>query len=809
MLLSTVECLGAAAKVPINAPAFTFQSALSKLHLNPPPLTSPFRKPRAQEPHRHVPLTRARCDPVTHEAGPMQVEYYSQRAGAGLIITEAVAISVQGFGWYGAPCLYTEAHRDSWKPVVEAVHAKGAKIFLQIWHIGRQGHPSFSGDVVGPSAIGPVSGHTRDFNAEKAPYELCRELKTEEISEVINDFCKSARLAKEAGFDGVDIHAANGYLPDTFLQSSTNKRTDKYGGSIENRARFLLELVEALQNEWLADRIGLRLSPNGFYGDTGSADNYEMCCYVAEKLSKYGLAYLATLDGFGFGFQDKGPLTKPFDVKKNFKGTVMAANSYTRDTAEGVLLSGAADLVSFGRPFISNPDLAERFLNDWALNEPAGLFKPEVPPHLLKLLQKTPEEQERVAAARAILMDEPALRNEQSLDLVYSWMLQNCKQYSNNIFGAAPEYIRREICRQMRLMKVKSGGSEAGGGRSDPSFAPPMLSTMKQRRTSRRLSSEVNSAPVDFGAWWRILGQEQCLVKLMFLFRDWVKLGEPTSKKMRLVSAMRSRHFTSNFQDYLYRAGTDAKWMFIVTSGEVMERINWTLDTAGSDAAMRRLVLSQSSSRKNPEKIVNVELTLIGSGDIAGELPFVASKRGATFDIKAVTDVQALAIDRRYYETVMLTATRDNKPEVYATMKKLRKFSQDREDWRQQRMECGISYPSAHVNIPSPTKSVYSKTSQDGSLSGPCIRTQSGHCEAVATMDTQTTVAATSRRRRDGCRRRSRRTGAEEVSVSRLTKQRREEELPEEKHQDLAQIMRSYVKQRDLAVVTTLKRSPQ
>ncbi|KAF1777721.1 AMP-binding, conserved site [Phytophthora cactorum] len=303
------------------------------------------------------PLTRARCDPVTHEAGPMQVEYYSQRAGAGLIITEAVAISVQGFGWYGAPCLYTEAHRDSWKPVVEAVHAKGAKIFLQIWHIGRQGHPSFSGDVVGPSAIGPVSGHTRDFNAEKAPYELCRELKTEEISEVINDFCKSARLAKEAGFDGVDIHAANGYLPDTFLQSSTNKRTDKYGGSIENRARFLLELVEALQNEWLADRIGLRLSPNGFYGDTGSADNYEMCCYVAEKLSKYGLAYLATLDGFGFGFQDKGPLTKPFDVKKNFKGTVMAANSYTRDTAEGVLLSGAADL---------------RFLNDWALNEPAG-----------------------------------------------------------------------------------------------------------------------------------------------------------------------------------------------------------------------------------------------------------------------------------------------------------------------------------------------------------------------------------------------------------------------------------------------------
>ncbi|RLN32466.1 hypothetical protein BBJ28_00007829 [Nothophytophthora sp. Chile5] len=318
------------------------------------------------------PLTRARCDPVTHEAGNMQLDYYGQRAGAGLIITEAVAISEQGFGWYGAPCMYTEAHRDSWRPVVDAVHAKGAKIFIQLWHIGRQGHPSFNGDVVGPSAVAVVSGHTRDSSAQPAPYEMCRELKTDEIPGIIADFCKSARLAKEAGFDGVDIHAANGYLPDTFLQSVSNTRTDKYGGSIANRSRFLLELVEGLQNEWPADRIGLRLSPNGTYGDTGSADNYEMCCYVAEKLSAYGLAYLATLDGFGFGFQDKGALTKPFDVKKHFKGTVVAANSYTRDTGEGVLRSGAADLVSFGRPYMSNPDLVERFINDWPLNPPAG-----------------------------------------------------------------------------------------------------------------------------------------------------------------------------------------------------------------------------------------------------------------------------------------------------------------------------------------------------------------------------------------------------------------------------------------------------
>ncbi|KAL7682850.1 putative cyclic nucleotide-binding domain, rmlC-like jelly roll [Plasmopara halstedii] len=166
---------------------------------------------------------------------------------------------------------------------------------------------------------------------------------------------------------------------------------------------------------------------------------------------------------------------------------------------------------------------------------------------------------------------------------------------------------------------------------------------------------------------------------------------------MRLVSSMRSRHFTSN--EYLYRAGTDAKWMFIITSGEVMERINWSFDTAGGDVFMRRLHLPQASSRNNPETVVNIELTLIGAGDIAGELPLVTSKRGAIFDIKAVTEVQALAIDRRYYENVMLTATRENKPEIYATVKKLRRFSRDREDWRQQRMECGISYPKAHVNI--------------------------------------------------------------------------------------------------------------
>uniref|UniRef100_H3GRK7 Cyclic nucleotide-binding domain-containing protein n=1 Tax=Phytophthora ramorum TaxID=164328 RepID=H3GRK7_PHYRM len=262
-----------------------------------------------------------------------------------------------------------------------------------------------------------------------------------------------------------------------------------------------------------------------------------------------------------------------------------------------------------------------------------------------------------------ILVDEPALRNEQSLDLVYSWMLQNCKQYSNNIFGSAPEYIRREICRQMRLIKVKSGGL-----------------VIRQGDTGDRCYIVVDG-----------------LVDVYVKMEKAVDVVVTPVSPPPMLSTTKQRRMSS--EDYLYRAGTDAKWMYIVTAGEVMERINWTLEAAGNDAAMRRLLFSQPSSRKNPEKIVNVELTLIGPGDIAGELPFVTSKRSAIFDIKAATDVQALAIDRRYYETVMLTATRDNKPEVYATVKKLRKFSQDREDWRQQRMECGISYPSAHVNM--------------------------------------------------------------------------------------------------------------
>ncbi|KAJ0400905.1 hypothetical protein P43SY_004517 [Pythium insidiosum] len=321
-----------------------------------------------------APLTRGRSDLKTRAPNATNELYYEQRAGAGLIITEATAVSEQGFGWYGAPGLYTEEHAEGWKRVVDRVHAKGGKIVLQFWHMGRQAHSTFNSqnETVSASAIRLEQGRLRNAQGEHVEFETPRALQTEEVADVVEQYRRSAELAKKAGFDAVEVHGANGYLIDQFLQSSTNKRTDKYGGSFENRARLLFEIIEAVKTVWPADRIGVRLSPNGGFGGMGSEDNAEMFTYVMEKLSEHGLAYLALLDGFGFGYHDKCRLLTLFDAKKAFKGTVIAQNSYTRDIAEGAIRSGAADAVGFGRLYISNPDLAERFENDWPLNADAS-----------------------------------------------------------------------------------------------------------------------------------------------------------------------------------------------------------------------------------------------------------------------------------------------------------------------------------------------------------------------------------------------------------------------------------------------------
>ncbi|TMW58601.1 hypothetical protein Poli38472_010160 [Pythium oligandrum] len=319
------------------------------------------------------PLTRARADRVTREASELNQLYYEQRAGAGLIITEATSVSEQAHGWYGTPACYTEAHAVAWKRVVDRVHARGGKIFLQMWHMGRQGHSSFNAkkDLVSASAIGlPKEGQikeirVRDVNGEYQSPEVPRPLETEEVAGVVEDFRKASVLAKKAGFDGVEIHGANGYLIDQFLQSCSNKRTDKYGGSYENRARFLLEVVDAVKTVWPSHRIGVRLAPNGTFAQMGSEDNYEMFTYTMAQLSKHNLAYLAVLDGPAFGQHKKCRLVTILDAKTNFKGRVMGCNSYTKDIAEGAIRSGCADLIAFGRLFVSNPDLAERFQNDW------------------------------------------------------------------------------------------------------------------------------------------------------------------------------------------------------------------------------------------------------------------------------------------------------------------------------------------------------------------------------------------------------------------------------------------------------------
>ncbi|KAF4045327.1 NADH:flavin oxidoreductase / NADH oxidase family [Phytophthora infestans] len=292
----------------------------------------------------------------------------------GPLSREATGISEQGYGWYNAAACYNDAHVEGWKRVTERVHKKGGKIFMQMWHMGRQSHSSFNpkGEIVSASALRLERGHTRDANYQSQDYETPRALETDEIPGVVESYRHGAELALKAGFDGVEIHGANGYLVDQLLQSVTNKRTDKYGGSFENRARLLMEIVEAVKTAVPAHRIGARLAPNGAFAGMGSEDNYEMFKYTMERLSTYGLGYLAILDGFGFGYTDKCRLTTALDAETAFKGIVMANNNYTRDLAEGAIRTGTVDMVGFGRLYISNPDLAERFQNDWPVTPEAG-----------------------------------------------------------------------------------------------------------------------------------------------------------------------------------------------------------------------------------------------------------------------------------------------------------------------------------------------------------------------------------------------------------------------------------------------------
>ena len=302
------------------------------------------------------------------------VEYYTQRSSAGLIITEATVISEQGCGWVDSPGIYNDAQQAGWEKVVAALHAKGTPVFLQLWHCGRASHSSFHGGkpAVSASAI-KINGDYLHTPIGKQPYETPRALETAEVAAVVQDYRRAAERAESAGFDGVEIHAANGYLIDQFLQSKTNQRMDHYGGSLENRFRFLKEIVEAIVTVWPANRVAVRLSPNGNFNDMGAPDFRETFTYAAKQLNSCGLAYLHVVDGLAFGFHEQGqPMTLP-EFRAMFTGPLMGNCGYTQEAAEAALASGQADLIAFGRPYLSNPDLVERFANGWELNPPADL----------------------------------------------------------------------------------------------------------------------------------------------------------------------------------------------------------------------------------------------------------------------------------------------------------------------------------------------------------------------------------------------------------------------------------------------------
>ncbi|MEM1181554.1 MAG: alkene reductase [Acidobacteriota bacterium] len=340
-----------------------------------PTLLQPLDLHGLELPNRVVmaPLTRARAG-IERVPNALMAEYYRQRAAAGVIITEATAISPQANGWNQSPGIYTDEMTRGWAEVVKTVHDAGGRIFLQLWHTGRASHSDFHGGElpVAPSAIA-LAGDGIHTPEGKKDYEVPRALETSEIPALVEDYRRAAERAKEAGFDGVEVHAANGYLLDQFLQSKTNQRTDAYGGSVENRYRLLGEVVDAVTGVFPANRVAVRIAPNGVFNDMGSPDFREQFLYTAGQLDAYGLAFLDVLDGLGFGFHKMGePLTLR-DLRQVYRGPLMGNVGYTQETGEAAVAAGDADLIAFGRPFISNPDLVERFAGGLPLADPADM----------------------------------------------------------------------------------------------------------------------------------------------------------------------------------------------------------------------------------------------------------------------------------------------------------------------------------------------------------------------------------------------------------------------------------------------------
>jgi N-ethylmaleimide reductase len=324
-----------------------------------------------------APLTRMRSTQPGNIPNTLNAQYYSQRASAGLIISEATQVSQQGQGYPATPGIHSSEQIAGWKLVTDAVHNAGGKIFLQLWHVGRISHPSLQpggGLPVAPSAIAAANSGTYTAEWKPTPILTPRALETSEIPGIVADFKNGAENAKKAGFDGVEVHGANGYLLDQFLQDGSNKRTDQYGGSIENRARLLLEVVDAAVSVWGKGRVGVRLSPYGTFSDMSDSDPVALFGYVISQLDQRGIAFLDLIEprSSGAGGSDKVVQNVPETAKlfrKYFKGVLISAGGHTPETAKADVESGNADAVAFGRYFISNPDLPERIRLGAPLNK--------------------------------------------------------------------------------------------------------------------------------------------------------------------------------------------------------------------------------------------------------------------------------------------------------------------------------------------------------------------------------------------------------------------------------------------------------
>lgn len=322
-----------------------------------------------------APLTRCRAD-ADHNPTPLMAEYYAQRASAGLIIAEATMVMEGNSSFWMEPGIYSDAQVKGWKAVTDAVHAKGGQIVLQLWHGGRACHPLLNGGAqpVAPSAI-PITGDEVHTPEGKKPYVTPRELRDDEIPGIVAGFKKAAENAKAAGFDGVEVHGANGYLLDEFLRDGSNKRSGSYGGPIENRARLMLEVLDAAISVWGADRVGLRISPLNSYNSMLDSDPVAITTYIAQQCSTRGIAYLHVMRSDFFQAQQGDVLTP---ARQHFKGTLISNMGYTADEAEQAITEGKLDAVAFGTSFLANPDLPARIAAKVPLNapNPAKFYSP-------------------------------------------------------------------------------------------------------------------------------------------------------------------------------------------------------------------------------------------------------------------------------------------------------------------------------------------------------------------------------------------------------------------------------------------------